>query len=84
MACAVPVICTTGGALPEVAGDAAMLVPPADANALARAVTDLMDNREYAAKLGQMGYNRIQRDFTWKRAAEKTVEAYREVIRDYR
>jgi MMP alpha-(1->4)-mannosyltransferase len=84
MACGVPVISTTGGALPEVVGDAGLLVPPADPSALARAITDMLDHPERAAALGEAGYRRVQDHFTWKRAAEKTVDAYREVIRGHR
>ncbi len=84
MACGVPVISTTGGALPEVVGDAGILVPPADHLLLAEAVKALLDSPERADKLGLAGYKRVQDNFTWKRAAEKTVEAYREVICDYR
>ncbi len=84
MACGVPVISTTGGALPEVVGDAGVLVPPKDHLALAAAITDMLDNPERATRLGRRGYQRVQRHFTWRRAAEKTVAAYRETIRDYR
>lgn len=84
MACGVPVISTTGGALPEVVGDAGILIPPADSAALVRSITELFDNPERAKDLGQAGYKRVQEHFTWKKAAEKTVETYREVIRDYR
>jgi len=84
MACGVPVISTTGGALPEVVGDAGILVPPADHILLAGAIKDLLDSPERADQLGRAGYKRVQDNFTWKRAAEKTVEAYREVICDYR
>jgi glycosyltransferase involved in cell wall biosynthesis len=84
MACGVPVISTTGGALPEVVGDAGILVPPADHLLLAGAIQTLLDNPGLADKLGRAGYKRVQDNFTWKRAAEKTVEAYREVILDYR
>ncbi len=83
MACGVPVISTTGGALPEVVGKAGILVPPADHQALADAIVDLLDNPAKAQALGQAGYRRMQSHFTWKRAAEKTVAAYREVIRDH-
>ena len=83
MACAVPVISTTGGALPEVVGDAGVLVPPEDHLALAEAITDMMDNPERAIVLGHKGYRRVQRHFTWQRAAQKTVAAYQETIRDY-
>lgn len=83
MAAGIPVICTTGGALPEVAGDAAVLVPPEDPQALAKAITALLDDPERAEKMGKAGYERVMSQFTWKNAAEKTVEAYRETIRDY-
>ncbi|UCD82941.1 MAG: glycosyltransferase family 4 protein [Desulfobacterales bacterium] len=84
MACGVPVISTTGGALPEVAGDAAILVPPADPAALVRAIREVLENPARAKELGMAGYQRVQAHFTWQKAAEKTVRAYREAIRDYR
>lgn len=84
MACAVPVISTTGGALPEVVGDAGILVPPGDPAAITRAVIRLLDNPEKAEELGRTGYKRVHAHFTWERAAEKTVSAYREVIRAHR
>ncbi len=84
MACGVPVIATTGGALPEVVGEAGVLVPPRDAEALAAAIGDLLDHPVKAAAIGQQGYERVQAHFTWRQAAEKTVAAYREIIDDYR
>jgi glycosyltransferase involved in cell wall biosynthesis len=84
MACAVPVISTTGGALPEVVGDAGILVPPADHMALARAIRKIIGNPERAHELGLAGYQRVQEQFTWPKAAHKTVAAYREVIHGYR
>ncbi|MFO7715286.1 glycosyltransferase family 4 protein [Desulfosarcina sp.] len=84
MACGVPVISTTGGALPEVVGDAGILVPPKNHRALARAIIDLLDHPEQANDLGRRGYQRVQQHFTWRRAAEKTVAAYRKTILDYR
>jgi len=84
MACGVPVISTTGGALPEVVGDAGILVPPADAGALAKAIGELLDNPARARQLGEAGLNRVRNSFTWHKAAEKTVEVYRETMRDHR
>jgi MMP alpha-(1->4)-mannosyltransferase len=84
MACGVPVISTTGGALPEVVGDAGVLVPPSDSAALAGAIHELLGNPKKAKSLGMAGYRRVQEHFTWKRAAEKTVDAYREVIDGHR
>ena len=66
MACGVPVISTTGGALPEVVGDAGILVPPRDHLALARAISDLLDHPQRARELGRRGYHRVQRHFTWQ------------------
>lgn len=80
MACGVPVISTSGGALPEVVGDAGILVPPADSSALAKAMRELLGNPARAQELGQTGYKRVQEHFTWTKAAEKTVDTYREVI----
>jgi len=84
MACGVPVISTTGGALPEVVGDAGVLVQPANSAALAGAIRELLNNPIRAQKLGMAGYRRVQKHFTWKKAAEKTVAAYREAIDGHR
>ncbi len=84
MACAVPVISTTGGALPEVVGDAGLLVPPADHRALANAILTILEQPQLAQKLGRAGYQRVHQHFTWLKAAQKTVAVYREAIRDYR
>jgi glycosyltransferase involved in cell wall biosynthesis len=83
MACAVPVISTTGGALPEVVGNAGILVPPADHQALASAILTILDQPQEAQKLGRAGYERVHQNFTWLKAAEKTVAAYREAIYDH-
>lgn len=83
MACAVPVISTTGGALPEVVGNAGILVPPKNSQALARAIIDLLDNPNRAHALGLSGMKRVQENFTWKRAAEKTANVYRDAIHDF-
>jgi glycosyltransferase involved in cell wall biosynthesis len=83
MACGVPVVSTTGGALPEVVGDAGILVAPADSTAMAKAIQNLFDHPDHASRLGRKGFERIQNQFTWKKAAEKTVACYREAIRDY-
>ncbi|MGD8251101.1 MAG: glycosyltransferase family 4 protein [Desulfobacterales bacterium] len=84
MACGVPVISTTGGALPEVAGDAAILVPPGDVNPLVRAIVDLLSQPENAQAMGNAGYRRVQERFTWKRTAERTVSVYKEAIDGHR
>ena len=84
MACGVPVISTTAGALPEVVGDAGILVPPGDADALAEAIADLLDHPEKARRLGVAGMQRIHEKFTWRNAAQKTLDTYYRTIHDYR
>jgi MMP alpha-(1->4)-mannosyltransferase len=83
MACRIPVVCTTGGALPEVAGDAAKLVPPGDAMALEQAIVELLEDPHQREILAQRGYERVMSEFTWERTAIKTARAYRGIIHDY-
>jgi glycosyltransferase involved in cell wall biosynthesis len=84
MACAVPVISTTAGALPEVVGDAGLLVPPADPNALAQAIEAVCTHPGLAEALGRRGHHRVTTRFTWEAAARHTVAAYLQAIHDYR
>ncbi|SEW22654.1 glycosyltransferase family 4 protein [Natrinema salifodinae] len=80
LACGVPVVATTGGALPEVVGDAGVLVEPGDADAMAEAVRDLLGDDERRRRLGERGRERIVAEFDWERAARETVQAYRTAI----
>jgi glycosyltransferase involved in cell wall biosynthesis len=65
-------------------GDAGLLVPPADDQALAHAILTILEQPQLAQKLGRAGYQRVQQHFTWLKAAQKTVAVYREAIRDHR
>jgi glycosyltransferase involved in cell wall biosynthesis len=83
MACGVPLVATTGGALPEVVGAdgrTAVLVPPADAGALAAAIVALRDDPGRRRALGRAGRARAVERFSWRATARATVEQYREVI----
>jgi glycosyltransferase involved in cell wall biosynthesis len=84
MACGVPLITTSGGALPEVVGDAGMIVPPADASALSRAITYLLNNPDQRKKLAQAGLDRVNSVFSWPKAAQEVAEIYREAIDAHR
>lgn len=84
MACGLPVISTSGGALPEVVGDAGIIVPPADSAALAAAIRGLLDHPEKAQAMGKAGLERVRSYFTWEKAAQATVDLYREAISDHR
>jgi glycosyltransferase involved in cell wall biosynthesis len=83
MATGTPLVATTGGAIPEVAGrdgETCLAVPPGDAGALATALSRLLGDEELRARLGHAGRERVLRHFTWARAAEGTVARYREAI----
>ncbi|QLK24883.1 glycosyltransferase family 4 protein [Natrinema zhouii] len=80
LACGVPVVATTGGGLPEVVGDAGVLVEPGDSDSLAAAVRDLLADDERRRTLGERGRARIVEEFDWERAARETVRTYRSAI----
>ncbi len=85
MACGTPLITTTGGALPEVVGPdgvAALTVPPGDSDALAIAIGRMLDGPELRARIGQGGRDRVLNRFTWRVAAEGTVEQWRYLLED--
>jgi glycosyltransferase involved in cell wall biosynthesis len=78
MACGLPVVTTTGGALPEVVEDGVtgILVPPADARALAEAMDNLMKDANLRQRMGQAGRQRILEKFNWRKAALQTEAVY--------
>jgi glycosyltransferase involved in cell wall biosynthesis len=79
MAAGTPVITSNRSALPEVAGDAALLVDPEDTAALAAALCDLTRNEELRRELGQRGICRA-RSFTWQNAVRETWQVYQELL----
>ncbi|MFE1750160.1 glycosyltransferase family 4 protein [Streptomyces anandii] len=83
MATGTPLVATTGGAIPEVAGrdgETCLAVPPGDAGALAAGLNRLLGDAELRTRLGAAGRERVLSRFTWARAAEGTVARYREAI----
>jgi glycosyltransferase involved in cell wall biosynthesis len=80
MACGVPLVATTGGALPEVVGDAALTVPTNDPSALAIAIDQMLGDPELRARLGEAGRNRVLDRFTWKRSAEGMVDNWYQLL----
>jgi glycosyltransferase involved in cell wall biosynthesis len=82
MACGVPVVSTDGGALPEVVGDAGVIVPAKDAEALAEAIADLLRNPQRRETLSRQGRRRIEELFCWQVCARQMTDYYRQVIAD--
>ena len=78
MACGTPVITSNVSSLPEVVGDAALLVDPHNSEAIADAIMQVLVDSSLAAALRARGLARAQ-DFSWERSVARTLEIYREV-----
>lgn len=76
MACGVPVISSDGGALPEVVGDAGIVVPARDHIALADAIDTLLNDPELQKKYSRAGMERVEKLFTWEGAVKQMIEIY--------
>jgi glycosyltransferase involved in cell wall biosynthesis len=76
MACGTPVVGSTSSSLPEVVGDAGLLVPPTDTEALAMALLRLLRDGALRAELRERGLRQARR-FSWAETAARTLAAYR-------
>ena len=79
MACGAPVVASNAGPLPEVAGDAAVLLPPEDAQIWARAMLRVFTDAAQGEELRRRGFARAA-TFSWQKAAVATREAYHEAL----
>lgn len=75
MACGTPVVTSNRSSLPEVVGDAALLVDPYDVPALAAAIERVLDDAPLRAELQRRGFARAAR-FTWEQVARETLAVY--------
>jgi glycosyltransferase involved in cell wall biosynthesis len=82
MACGTPVVATSAGALPEVVGEdgAGILVPPRDAQALAMAIRQMLEDGGQRERMAKAGRERVENLFSWRKVAERTVKVYRELL----
>ena len=80
MACGVPVVTSNISSMPEVAGDAAVLVNPRDADGLAAAIARLLRDEGLRDRLREAGIARA-RQFSWEATARRTLDAYAAVVR---
>jgi glycosyltransferase involved in cell wall biosynthesis len=78
MACGTPVICSNRTSLPEVVGDAGVLVDPTP-NAVAAAVVSVLNDPARRESLSAAGFARAA-TFTWQRTADATLAAYRRAV----
>ncbi|HOS40618.1 MAG TPA: glycosyltransferase family 4 protein [Spirochaetota bacterium] len=80
MACGTPVIASDGGALPEVVGDAGVIVPARDSYALAEAIHALLADPKKMKSLGAAGQARVAEHFSWEAAVRRMVGVYERVL----
>ncbi len=77
MACGTPVVTSNNSSLPEIMGDAALLIDPYDETALAQAILRAVNDEALRTRLRAAGLTRAGQ-FTWRAAAEKTLQLYQE------
>lgn len=80
LACGTPVVASRTGALPEVVGDAGVLVEPGDVEALVAAVRALLDEPAERERLGTAGRARALARFSWTSVARETTAAYQDAL----
>ena len=78
MACGCPVITSNVSSMPEVAGDAALLIDPKNTEAIAQAMASVISNEKLRKKLIEKGYEQVKK-FTWDKTAEETLALYKQV-----
>ncbi len=81
MACGTPVICSNLSSLPEVGGDAALLVDPLDVEALAAALSQIITDEGLRTTLVERGFEQVQR-FSWRRCASQVLEVLEDAGRE--
>jgi glycosyltransferase involved in cell wall biosynthesis len=79
MACGTPVVCSSSSSLPEVAGDAALLVPPDDSDALAQALGQALEDGVLRQQMRNRGLTQAAR-FSWEQTARQTLAIYEKVL----
>jgi glycosyltransferase involved in cell wall biosynthesis len=80
MACGTPVVCSNSSSLPEVVGEAGLLVSPTDTAGLNAALRQVLANANLRADLSQRGLAQAQK-FSWQKAADELVEIYRGLVK---
>ena len=80
LASGTPLVASRAGALPEVTGDAAKLVPPGDPEELSAALRGLLDDGGARAQLSARGLARVRMRFAWPAVAAATEALYQRVI----
>ena len=80
MASGVPVVGSTCGAIPEVVGDAGLIFPENDSEALGNALLKMLKDADLRRKFSNAGRLRVEQNFTWNIVAEKIFALYCQVL----
>lgn len=80
MACGTPVVTSNTSSLPEVVGDAAIMVDPYDVDAISEAMARVLSDPALAEDLRQRGLLQAEQ-FSWQKMAEETIEVYKKVLK---
>ncbi|MCL4366992.1 glycosyltransferase family 4 protein [Patescibacteria group bacterium] len=78
-ACGLPVVTANTASMPEIAGQAAMLVDPYQPLEITQAINDVMQNNDLRKELVELGLKNIQR-FSWSQCADQTIQVYKKII----
>ena len=81
MACGTPVVASNRTSVPEIVGDAGVIVNPDDIDELAEAILRVLSDKELQRSLIQKGYRRAKQ-FSWDKTARKTLEVFEEVFKE--
>ena len=81
MSCGTPVITSNTSSMPEVAGEAALLIDPYDPEDIARSMDTLLNDPVMQSELSARGLERV-RNFSWLNSAKKTLDVYNEIKRE--
>ena len=79
-----PVVVTNVGSIPEIVdgGITGFIVPPRNSEALANAIVKLLKDNKLREQMGENAYKKLKTDLSWDKIAEKTIDVYKEAIRD--
>jgi glycosyltransferase involved in cell wall biosynthesis len=78
-ACAIPVIGSSSGAIPDVIANGGRVVPEKNAQQLASAIMELRDNLSLRQRLGEQGLQQVMNDYSWQSVAERMRRFYRQI-----
>lgn len=80
MACGTPVITSNVSSMPEIGGNAAVLVYPANVEKIKKSIKEVLENKQLRKELISKGIKRAK-EFTWEKAANETAQVYEELMK---